>query len=51
MGDNNAVELGQCAHVRLALESHAIQERELLTVYSRVSRGPIACGIVIDDDS
>ena len=49
MGDNNPVELGQCAHVRLALESQAIHERELLTVYSRAPRGLVACGIVIDD--
>ncbi len=49
MGDNNAVELGQCAHVCLALASTAIHETELLTVYSRAPRGSIACGIVIDD--
>ena len=49
MGDNQAVEMGQCAHVRLGLEAHAFNPHELLTVHGRAPRGAIACGVVIDD--
>ena len=49
MGDNQAVELGQCAHVRLGLQAQAFHQHELLTVHGRAPRGAIACGVVIDD--
>lgn len=43
MGDNQAVELGQCAHIKL------VSPEELLTVHGRAPRGKISCGIMIDD--
>ena len=49
MGDNQAVELGQCAHVRLGFHAGAFKPTELLTVHGRALRGAIACGVVIDD--
>ena len=49
MGDNNAVELGQGAHVLLGMQSGLIAAEELLTIHSRAPRGRLACGIVIDD--
>ena len=49
MGDNQAVELGQCAHIKLGLISGAFTPSELLTTHGRAPRGPLACGIVIDD--
>ena len=49
MGDNQAVELGQKAHVRLGLTSRAFSPYELLTVHGRPPRGAIAAGVVIDD--
>eukprot|EP00435_Cladocopium_sp_Y103_P016065 s3412_g4.t1 len=49
MGDNQAVELGQCAHVRLGLHAGAFHTHELLTILGRAPRGAIACGVVIDD--
>jgi len=49
MGDNQAVELGQCAHINLGLHAGAFQSHELLTTHGRSPRGAIACGVVIDD--
>eukprot|EP00435_Cladocopium_sp_Y103_P033667 s2641_g8.t1 len=49
MGDNQAVELGQCAHVNLGFQAGAFSTHELLTVHGRAPRGAIACGVVIDD--
>eukprot|EP00438_Fugacium_kawagutii_P016872 Skav223762 [mRNA] locus=scaffold521:2192:6754:+ [translate_table: standard] len=49
MGDNQAVELGQCAHVQMGLISGAFQASQLLTVHGRAPRGNVACGVVIDD--
>lgn len=33
MGDNQAVELGQCAHIKLGFISNAFSPEELLTVH------------------
>ena len=49
MGDNQAVELGQCAHVNLGIKAGAFNQSELLTIHGRAPRGAIACGVVIDD--
>ena len=49
MGDNNAVELGQRAHVELGLRHQVFQPGELLTAQGRAPRGKMAAGIVIDD--
>ena len=49
MGDNNAVELGQRAHVALGISARAFSASELLTAHSRGSRGHISAGVVIDD--
>ena len=49
MGDNNAVEIGQKAHVQIGLRSQLFQPRELLTIHGRAPRGSMACGVVIDD--
>ena len=49
MGDNQAVELGQCAHIKLGFISQAFTPDELLTVHGRAPRGKVSCGIMIDD--
>lgn len=49
MGDNNAVELGQMAHMNLAISALALSPHELLCSHSRGPRGRLAAGIVIDD--
>ena len=49
MGDCNAVELGQRAHVELCLKSRIFSPFELLTAQGRAPRGAMAAGIVIDD--
>jgi len=49
MGDCNAVEYAQQAHLRLALEHHAIQVEELLTLFGRFPRGNYWAGVIIDD--
>ena len=49
MGDCQAVELGQCAHVKLGLNARAFSPYELLTVHGRAPRGLLSAGIVIDD--
>eukprot|EP00435_Cladocopium_sp_Y103_P016382 s82_g4.t1 len=49
MGDNNAVELGQGAHVLLGLNAGIFHPEELLTTHSRAPGGPLSCGIIIDD--
>ena len=49
MGDLNAVEFGQAAHVLLALDCRATSLEELLTVRGRAPRGNLATGIIIDD--
>ena len=49
MGDNQAVELGQKAHVRLGLQARAFSVFELLTTHGKAPRGPVCAGIVIDD--
>ena len=49
MGDCNAVELGQMAHINLGISARAFSPYELLTVHSRAPRGRIASGVVIDD--
>ena len=48
MGDNNAVELGQGAHIILGMQSGLISAEELLTIRSRAPRGLLACGVVVD---
>ena len=49
MGDNNAVELGQYAHLKIGLDAGIIFPRELLTTHGRAPRGPFSCGLIIDD--
>lgn len=49
MGDNNAVEMGQAAHVNIGVQIGAIKPRELLTTHGRAPRSNIACGLIIDD--
>ena len=49
MGDSQAVELGQCAHINLGIAAGAFHQSELLTIHGRAPRGAIACGVVIDD--
>ena len=49
MGDNNAVELGQGAHLLLGLKAGAVFPQELLALNSRAPRGELAVGIIIDD--
>eukprot|EP00438_Fugacium_kawagutii_P035056 Skav236663 [mRNA] locus=scaffold338:109507:114366:- [translate_table: standard] len=49
MGDNNAVELGQCAHLQLGLHADIIHPRLLLTTHGRAPRGDLFCGLIIDD--
>ena len=49
MGDNQAVELGQCAYIHLGLTAGAFHQSELLTIHGRALRGAIAFGVVIDD--
>ncbi len=49
MGDCQAVELGQCAHVALGIASRSFSPCELLTSQGRAPRGRFAAGIVIDD--
>ena len=49
MGDNQAVELGQKAHVRLGILARAFSPFELLSIHGRPPRGAIAAGVVIDD--
>ena len=49
MGDNQAVELGQKAHVKLGLAAGAFDASELITSKGKAPRGPIAAGIIIDD--
>lgn len=49
MGDNNAVEIGQKAHIQIGLQSQLFLPDELLTIHGRASRGDMACGVVIDD--
>ena len=49
MGDCNAVELGQRAHVELGLKHRVFSPFELLTAQGRAPRGDFAAGIVIDD--
>ena len=49
MGDNQAVELGQKAHVRLGVLARAFSPFELLSIHGRPPRGAIAAGVVIDD--
>lgn len=49
MGDNNAVEMGQCAHVKIGTKIGAIQPQELLSTHGRAPRGELSCGIIIDD--
>lgn len=49
MGDCQAVELGQMVHVKLSLLCGAMSPSEMLCVHGRAPRGPLACGVVIDD--
>ena len=49
MGDNNAVEIGQKAHMKIGLTSQLFRSHELLTIHGRAPRGSMACGVVIDD--
>lgn len=49
MGDCNAVELGQRAHVEIGLRCKVFTPEELLTSQGRAPRGNLAAGIVIDD--
>ena len=49
MGDNNAVELGQMAHVNPGIAARAFDASELLTSHSRGPRGLVSAGVVIDD--
>ena len=49
MGDCQAVELGQCAHIKLGLLSGALKAEEILHIHGRRPRGAIAAGVVIDD--
>ena len=49
MGDCNAVELGQRAHVELGIHHRIFSPMELLTSQGRAPRGDMATGIVIDD--
>ena len=49
MGDCNAVELGQGAHILLGLRSAAFTPDELATIHGRAPRGQLAAGVLIDD--
>jgi hypothetical protein len=49
MGDNQAVELGQLAHIQLGFLARAFPPLELLVVHGRAPRSAVAAGIVIDD--
>lgn len=49
MGDCQAVELGQCAHITLGIIAGAFSPEELLYIHGRCPRGAIAAGVVIDD--
>ena len=49
MGDANAVELGQGAHVLLGLQAGAFKPEELLLIHGRVPCAPLAAGIIVDD--
>lgn len=49
MGDCQAVELGQCAHIKLGIIAGAFSPEELLYIHGRGPRGAIAAGVVIDD--
>ena len=49
MGDNQAVELGQCARINLGIIAAAFHQSELLTIHGRAPGGATACGVVIDD--
>eukprot|EP00438_Fugacium_kawagutii_P035715 Skav234674 [mRNA] locus=scaffold1131:475680:480491:- [translate_table: standard] len=49
MGDTNAVELGQKAHLRIGLRCGAMSPAELLSVHGRAPRGKLSCGVIIDD--
>ena len=49
MGDLNAVEFGQAAHLAIAVRAGAISAEELIGLFSQVPRGLYAAGIIIDD--
>ena len=49
MGDNQAVELGQLAHIQLGFLARAFSPLELLVVHGRAPRSAVSAGIVIDD--
>lgn len=49
MGDCQAVEIGQAAHIALGIISRSFSPYELLTAQGRAPRGQLAAGIVIDD--
>eukprot|EP00435_Cladocopium_sp_Y103_P042123 s672_g11.t1 len=49
MGDNNAVELGQYAHLKIGLDAGIVFPRELLTTHGRAPRSLLSCGLIIDD--
>ena len=49
MGDNNAVEMGQCAHVNIGLQIGAIRPHEMLSTFGKAPRGNLSCGLIIDD--
>lgn len=49
MGDCQAVEIGQLAHIQLGLVARAFSPHELVAVHGRAPRGALAAGIVIDD--
>eukprot|EP00438_Fugacium_kawagutii_P032532 Skav202150 [mRNA] locus=scaffold970:142130:165817:- [translate_table: standard] len=49
MGDNNAVELGQHAHLKIGLAAGIIHPRDLITTHGRAPRSSVSCGLIIDD--
>ena len=48
MGDNQAVELGQLAHIQLGFQAR-FSPSELVVVHGRAPRAAVAAGIFIDD--
>lgn len=49
MGDAQAVELAQTAHLGILVQAGLVDESSLITMDSAVPRDPFFCGIVIDD--
>ena len=49
MGDHNAPEIAQAAHLRLASAAGAVESRELISLHEPFPRTRVAAGILFDD--